>query len=248
MLRSFVNSFRFMWAFSCVLHSGQPLADGWCACLFLCIGDLEYMRDCFGLENYNSATPCFLCACNSTSIPWTECGMGAQWWGHVHHDAVAWARGRTLNKLFATVGLSAFNCFPDVMHCKHLGIDQHLYASVLVMIANGAGDGGDAWAYVWEQLRAKYEVLGVAKVIFKCSFCDSQPSDLSCWPHDLMGWQRHFRACAAGPRHHESSRPHQGIYGDEPWRRFPEIEDQGGRDETHWGTNPADVERFVRWF
>ena len=45
-------------------RAGQQLAEDRAACLFLCLGDLEYIRDYLLLENYDTNTPCFLCACN----------------------------------------------------------------------------------------------------------------------------------------------------------------------------------------
>jgi hypothetical protein len=127
----------------------------------MCIGDLEYIRDYLLLENYNSRTPCFLCGCNSTDVPWTACSLTADWWGKVHSDAQEWARGRTLNKLFQVTGLSAFNVYPDWMHTKHMGLDHYLYASVLSIL----GADGD-WTWVWGQLRAKYEVYWKRQIMF----------------------------------------------------------------------------------
>ena len=74
----------------------------------------------------------------------------------MHKDATVWARGRVVNPLFETVGLSAFSVFPDWLHIKHMGAEHHLYASVLCYMASGDDD----WQWLFTQRRAKYEAAG----------------------------------------------------------------------------------------
>ena len=120
------------------------------------------------LPCYSVHHACYLCEANCTTMPWTQCSHTASWWASVHKDAAVWARGRVLNPLFETVGLSAFSVFPDWLHIKHLGVDHHLYASVLCYMASGDDD----WQWLFTQLRAKYEAAGnETHLSFCCHVC-----------------------------------------------------------------------------
>ena len=71
--------------FQAIPGGGGELAGGWKACLFIFLGDLEYIASKLGLEHHGSLSPCALCRANKSTLPWTECGAPdsarpATWW------------------------------------------------------------------------------------------------------------------------------------------------------------------------
>ena len=119
--------------------SGLPLAEGYFACLWSLIGDLDYMCSILQLPDYASKKgPCAICKCTGGDAPssWKDCRKNAGWvnlfWKK--SDWQAWD-GKSTCKLFShTVGLSNLNVCYDWMHCKHLGTDATQFGSILYLL------------------------------------------------------------------------------------------------------------------
>jgi len=82
---------------------------------------------------YTSKSPCALCACNASDVPWTDFKAGALW---LTRQQVTWAAAMPRrHELFMapfSCGIASF--FPDVMHTKHMGTDAWFYGSVLWLL------------------------------------------------------------------------------------------------------------------
>ena len=108
--------------------AGTPLAGGWKG-VPLCIrGDLDFVLKGLRGANYNSNSPCSLCACNDGSIPWNDLRPSALW--RRHHRVL-----RSPCPLFSDNFLHLGRLAPDWMHSKHLGTDAYLAGSVLTLLA-----------------------------------------------------------------------------------------------------------------
>ena len=143
--------------------AGKPLAGGWRGTLFLVIGDLEYMSKFLKLENFNSLSPCALCKCGKRvgDPSWTDCTINGPWRTTMWASHAEWAGAHPeASILFRRLQLSGFAFYPDWMHCKHLGTDQYVYASVIVYLVSYLIEGnGEKQKYNWLMacIRAKYK-------------------------------------------------------------------------------------------
>ena len=83
-------------------RAGKPLANGFFCCVYLLKGDLEFMSKAFGLEWASSNSPCSLCRCNTTDIPWSDGRRTAAWRNTIWKPA-AWAANRPERHLIFNV-------------------------------------------------------------------------------------------------------------------------------------------------
>ena len=119
------------------LMRGEKLAGGFCACLWVMRGDLEYLCQRLGLRGFRTLQPCFYCLadCCDDSVhgkPWSHFSpkanslqsiwTNAEWKDH-YRDG--------MNVLFNLPGVGILTVFVDFMHTKHIGTDAYFYGSVL---------------------------------------------------------------------------------------------------------------------
>jgi hypothetical protein len=141
--------------------AGTPLAEGWFAAVWVLRGDLEYFWQTLRLEHPNSNSPCVLCRCNTTTVPWTDFRRGTGWEAHVWQPA-AWLHARPgRHQLFRLPGISVCSVVPDLMHTKHLGVDAYVYGSCLSWLVRFVlpGDANDNLQVVTEMLKRAYREL-----------------------------------------------------------------------------------------
>ncbi len=60
----------------------------------------------------------------------------AAWIARIYLDHAAWLaeRGGAVHAVFLLEWVTVQTAFPDVMHCKHLGVDMHIAGSTLWLI------------------------------------------------------------------------------------------------------------------
>ena len=120
------------------LRAGTYLANGYCGCLWSLIGDLDYLVSILKLPNFNSSRPCSLCRCSLAGAnSWSDFSPSALWRNQLW-TLTAWKNweGRSQCPLFGCLSYcSALTVHLDYMHCKYLGVDQYVYASVLALLA-----------------------------------------------------------------------------------------------------------------
>jgi len=142
--------------------AGTPLAGGYFACVWALPGDLDFWRGCYGQPNSKCATPCPLCPCNNTTMPWFHFSTHAAHLANIH-DETAWrARNLGLCGIFCIVGVNNYSLHPDWMHAKHLGTDKVLCGSVLFCLINFVimdGTPDEKLARVWERILFHYARL-----------------------------------------------------------------------------------------
>ena len=119
------------------LRAGKHLANGYCGCLWSLIGDLDYLVSILKLPNFNSSRPCSLCRCSLAGAnSWSDFSPSALWRNQLW-TLTAWKNweGRSQCPLFGCLSYcSALTVHLDYMHCKYLGVDQYVYASVLALL------------------------------------------------------------------------------------------------------------------
>lgn len=119
------------------LRAGKYLANGYCGCLWSLIGDLDYLVSILKLPNFNSSRPCSLCRCSLAGAnSWSDFSPSALWRNQLW-TLTAWKNweGRSQCPLFGCLSYcSALTVHLDYMHCKYLGVDQYVYASVLALL------------------------------------------------------------------------------------------------------------------
>ena len=99
--------------------------------------DLEWGRDFLDLATYTgNERPFNLCRGNDLTHPWTDCRKEyATWLETMWTNAAFEAAYPDRHILFRHVpGAKILMYIPDVLHCKYLGSDQYMLASVLVFM------------------------------------------------------------------------------------------------------------------
>ena len=147
------------------LKRGSPLADGYSAFVFVVRSDIEFMANHFGLNSPASNNPCALCQADRAmeSRPWTDCRSTAAWRETIW-EPTAWAEAHPqCHPLFRRAGSGIDLVYPDLMHCKHLGVDQVLLGSVLTWLVRHYLKGTVAqnlamvWSYIGEWCKDSWE-------------------------------------------------------------------------------------------
>ena len=116
-------------------NAGTPLAGGYYAVVWLLKGDLDYFSKTFNLEAPASGHPCVRCPCNTTTIPWTDIHPDTSAWIPLTWKHTDWMPAHPdAPCIFELEGLTIDAVSPDWMHCKHLGADQYLFGSVLMLL------------------------------------------------------------------------------------------------------------------
>ena len=143
------------WTGKLISRRRVSLMGGYCMYIWACIGDLDYWTKTLELPNSNSNTPCALCPCNSTTMPWWDFRPTAAWIMAIY-TAWQWANsGWARCGLFECPGVNVLSLHPDWMHVKHLGIDKVLLGSTLWVLVNWILPGDDAAAklsVIWHDI------------------------------------------------------------------------------------------------
>jgi len=135
--------------------AGTELMGGFRAYVWAVVGDLDYYVKTLELPNSNSNSPCALCPCNSTTMPWWDFRPTAAWVYAIYTIAVWLAAGWNTCGLFGCPGVTVLSVYPDWMHVKHLGIDKVLLGSVLWVLVNWILPGDDKAAklsVIWSDI------------------------------------------------------------------------------------------------
>ena len=138
-----------------------PLAGGYYATMWTLQGDLDYFAKNLHLENCNSHTPCMLCEANTTDTPWTAVNPDSAEWMTALWSSDDWGPAHvSVPPIFDLPDVGLHAICPDWMHCKHLGVDQYLFGSVLMLLTHQVGgsrilDGEPAanLAKIWKDIQ-----------------------------------------------------------------------------------------------
>ena len=181
--------------------ANSPLADGWAGIIYLVRGDLEWMTSHHKLGNHRTNTPCALCPCNSDdSMPWTDCSFAARWrksiWTHTSFKENFPRPHMSFNDTFL-VGATIFNFVPDYMHCKHLGTDQYLLASVILYMCRVVMEGSEAenLAMLVKEIKKQYgsgivnEEKTPSHYQSLTHTCEEVSSLEGCWPLKFLAFR-----------------------------------------------------------
>ena len=126
------------------------------------VGDLDWFCNYLHVEpHFNSKTPCWLCDCNDSTIPWNDFGERAAWQQHRHDPAVP----RVVSQVafFRLPGVTGENICIDVLHTLCLGVAAHATGSVLADLIDQRSLGRNVpqrLQRVWGRIRELYVEFG----------------------------------------------------------------------------------------
>ena len=116
--------------------AGLELAEGFFAVLWGIRGDLEFFAE-MDMQNFNSNDPCICCNANVSTRPFTDHRREEQAsWSSWTADSweEAFTRRHILFRMLP--GLTIYAVMIDWMHCKHLGVNQYFFGSLLHYICH----------------------------------------------------------------------------------------------------------------
>ena len=138
------------------LLAGQPLCGEYFMVLWGLKGDLEYFDNTLGLEGPGDANACVCCRANNRDAerPWTDHREGAAWEATEFTDATWRPTHPNPCELFNIIGVTVLSIIVDLMHTKHIGVDQYFHASVLALLCYHVMPGTPTQnlAEIWEIL------------------------------------------------------------------------------------------------
>ena len=93
------------------------------------------------------------------TIPWSEFNLDARWRNRLYGFRSWWERFGGRCKLFSLPAVCMWTLKADLMHVKHLGVDQYFYASVLTLLFFHVLVGSEAekLRQLMRQLHAQYQ-------------------------------------------------------------------------------------------
>lgn len=142
-------------------QAGTSLAGGYCAVVWLCKGDLDFMAKAYGLRHYASTQPCICCRANTEDAdkPWTDIAPTARWRAHIWRNEDWWANHPNRHPVFRLPGVGVLAYFPDMMHTCHLGCWQWFFGSVLKYLVKYILPHGEQQNLdmVWSKVRSHYQ-------------------------------------------------------------------------------------------
>ena len=103
-------------------NAGLPLCGGYKFAVWQLSGDLDYLCNYLELRHFNSLTPCFLCGCNRSTVPWTALTADATWRSRLATMAERSNTERHILLSTPSVGVNVFHVCLDVLHLLDLGI------------------------------------------------------------------------------------------------------------------------------
>ena len=116
--------------------AGTDLAGGFCAILWGLKGDLEHYFSAYDMANPGSKKPCSWCKADirDDSKPWTDFREGAEWECTVYTPET-WSADNPNPCLLLTIpGVTILCLLADLLHIKHLGVDQYFLGSLLTLM------------------------------------------------------------------------------------------------------------------
>ena len=145
------------------LNRGTPLAEGFSAVVFVLRADIDFLSNHFHLNSPSSNTPCALCQADreADGRPWTDCRPTALW-RQTCWTRASWAATHpSPHPFFQMAGSGIDLVYPDLMHTKHLGIDQLVVGSILTWMVKQylAGTIAENLDIVWAYIQGWYKVL-----------------------------------------------------------------------------------------
>ena len=135
-------------------NRGTPLAEGWSGVVFVLRADLDFFSNHFHLNSPGSNSPCALCRADRSTdgCPWTDCRSCASWRATTWKANEWLAENPTCHAFFRMAGSGLDLVYPDLMHVKHLGVDQLILGSSLTWFIKDflPGSVKDNLNLVWE--------------------------------------------------------------------------------------------------
>ena len=123
--------------------AGTDLMGGFFMTVWLLASDGDHNSKVYGLPNSNRLDPCGLCPVNSSTLPWYDFRINAEWVNRIY-DQITWeASGWNTSNIFEIFGLGILSVYPDWMHVKHLGLDKVLLGSTLWVLLHMVLPGED---------------------------------------------------------------------------------------------------------
>ena len=134
-------------------RAGTWLAGGYRGILWQIKGDLDWFYQSLQLPRYNAAQPCSWCPCNHATDPWWHLAPAAHWFHNMYSAAQFRTLGIDKSHLFTIPAVTVHTLRCDLMHCKHIGVNQYFLASVLELIYT---DFGISITDIHNGVRARY--------------------------------------------------------------------------------------------
>ena len=161
---------------------GTPLAAGWCGVVFVLRADLEFLANHFHLNSPASNSPCALCRADRTieGCPWTDVRTCAAWRATTWKPNEWLAENPTCHPFFRMAGSGLDLIFPDLMHVKHLGVDQLIIGSTITWFIRDflPGSVKQNLSVLWEFIQNWYKE--------RLTVWRSQKSEARSRSHNLM--------------------------------------------------------------
>ena len=145
--------------------SRTPLhPDGKTMAMMQICGDLEELANQYGLAHWGSSEPCFLCAANTSTTPWSDLSPQAQWRKTVLKPEAVNAPPSD-HKLWTLPGLTRWSVGWDVLHGLDLGPNLLVLGSCLedlVQIKALGRSMDERCRRLWARAQAVYKEKGIA--------------------------------------------------------------------------------------
>ncbi|CAE7578117.1 unnamed protein product [Symbiodinium sp. CCMP2592] len=144
-----------------------PLAGGLYCVLLGITGDLDWFAAVLKLPHFASSKgPCCLCKAQAKGpLTFTNFRANAPWRDTVW-KATDWIAdpNRSQNPIFGVPSTSCHVVALDLMHCKHLGTDMYMFASVIYLLCHHIlpHEPQENLRVVWQKLKESYVKLGIS--------------------------------------------------------------------------------------
>ena len=135
------------------MRANTYLAEAYRAMLWQEKCDCDWWYTNLSLPRFNSLHPCPFCPGSLSSDPWWDLVKTAPWFLHMF-DAKAFSDANLARSpLFSIAGFSMWSLRCDMMHVKHLGVDQYFYGSVMQFLHEDLGIGVEQLP---DEIRTRY--------------------------------------------------------------------------------------------
>ena len=131
-------------------------------CVWGLLGDLEYFKTEYGLQDYNSNDPCNKCPANNVrgGMCVNEFRHGrCEWKSHLYTKLQWNTSVYNTHPIFTVPGVTILTVCADYMHCKHLGTDAYFFGSVLFVLCYYMLPGlpQQNIEVVWAKIKSSYK-------------------------------------------------------------------------------------------
>ena len=168
-----------------MVRAGKKIANGFFCVLWVIKADLDFMAKDLGLASYRKST-CAFCPAHAIrdgddpGMSVSEFRFDFATWMKALYNQENWVK--STNPLFDIPGVSVLSVAADLMHCKHMGTDMYIYASILLIlcfeILPGAASAN--MFTVWAKMKrfATRKKINTFSNLLVSMFCDHNK------PHD----------------------------------------------------------------